>query len=301
LDSVAFDGISYETRHVAVPGGTVVTYSVGTGAETLLIVSGGPGLSCDYVREPHASLAGEGYRIVSYDQLGCGASDRPNDRRLWTLERAVKELEAVRSALALDAVHLLGQSWGAFLALEYALGHPGHIKTLTLEGGAASIPHAITGVQRLRAALGSETLTMMERHEAEGTQGHPEYQAAITILTWRHVCRLQEFPPSLLRSIDSNNLEYFDAVQGKSDFVFTGNLKDWDRLADLGRMTRPVLLLCGYHDVATPACSALMHQRFPKSRMKIFQNSSHLPFIEEPEEYFSVLRAFLDEHTGAKL
>ena len=101
-----------EIRRVPVHGYEVVTYSFGSGDEVLLCLNGGPGLPCDYVRDSHSRLAGDRFRVVAFDQLGCGASDRPDDDSLWTLERYVEEVEIVRTTLGLGKVHLLGQSWG---------------------------------------------------------------------------------------------------------------------------------------------------------------------------------------------
>jgi proline iminopeptidase len=98
---------------VPVHGYEVVTYSFGRGTEVLFCLNGGPGLPCDYVRDSHCRIAGDRYRVVAFDQLGCGASDRPDDDRLWTLERYVEEVEIVRSTLGLGKVNLRGQSWGA--------------------------------------------------------------------------------------------------------------------------------------------------------------------------------------------
>ena len=64
------------------------------------------------------------------------------------------------------------------------------LKTLILEDTAADIPHLVSEIERLRGALGAETVAMMQRHEAEGTLEHPAYKAAVTILNHRHVCRL---------------------------------------------------------------------------------------------------------------
>jgi proline iminopeptidase len=303
LESVSFDGYSYNTQKVEVPGGNVVTYSIGTGREVLLVLHGGPGLSCDYVRDSHARLAGDRYRIVSYDQLGSGASDRPADPTLWRLGRFVEEVEAVRSALGLGKVHLFGQSWGAFLAVEYALTHKDALRTLILEGGAADMPHLASEMLRLKMALGSETVAMMARHEAEGTNDHPEYQGALTVLSWRHLCRLATWPESLKRSISPENMNsaIFNAIQGRNEFTITGNIKDWNRVADLHRIGQPALVLCGQYDEVTPDCAARMHRALPNSRITVFPNSSHTPFLEEPEAYFAVLKSFLDENTAVRL
>lgn len=283
---------------VPVHGHEVVAYSYGSGPEVLFCLNGGPGLPCDYVRDSHSRLAGERFRVVAYDQLGCGASDRPDNDSLWTLQRYVEEVEIVRTTLGLGRVHLLGQSWGTWLGIEYALTYPDAFKTLIIADGAASIPHLIGELERLRAALGPETVAMMQRHEAEGTLDHPEYKGAIDILNYRHVCRLQIWPPAVMRSVGDWNMAPYKAIQGPNEFVYVGSIKDWDRVADLHQITQPALVLCGLHDELTPACSALIHRNLPNSQIAVFPNSSHLPFWEEPEPYFAVLKAFLDDHAG---
>jgi proline iminopeptidase len=287
-----------EIRRVPVHGYEVVTYSFGTGDEVLFCLNGGPGLPCDYLRDSHSRLAGDRYRVVAFDQLGCGSSDRPDDVGLWTLERYVEEVEVVRTALGLGKVHLLGQSWGTWLGIEYALTNPDTFKTLTLADGAADIPHLIGELERLRGALGVETVAMMQRHEAEGTTDHPEYKGAIDILNYRHVCRLQVWPEAVQSSLNHWNAAPYQAIQGPNEFCYTGSIKNWNRIPDLHQITQPALVLCGLHDELTPACSRLMHQALPDSRITVFPNSAHMPFWEEPEAYFAVLQAFLDAHNG---
>jgi proline iminopeptidase len=158
-------------------------------------------------------LIDHGYKVVAFDQLGTGASDRPNDNSLWTIKRYVEETETVRRKLDLGKVHLLGHSWGGWLGIEYALTYPEALKTVILEDTAADIPHLVSELERLRSALGSETVAMMQRHEAEGTLKHPEYQAAITILNYRHVCRLAEWPAPVLHLSSHNNGESTLSIQ----------------------------------------------------------------------------------------
>src|SRR5258708_3969736 len=82
---------------VRVDGHEVVTYSYGdANPEVLFLLNGGPGLACDYLREPLLRMVGEGYRVVTYDQLGTGKADRPEDPALWTLPRYVGEVAAGR-------------------------------------------------------------------------------------------------------------------------------------------------------------------------------------------------------------
>ncbi|WP_342235017.1 proline iminopeptidase-family hydrolase [Inquilinus sp. OTU3971] len=281
---------------IRVDGHKVVAYSFGSGPETVLCLNGGPGLPCDYLRDAHSCLIDQGYRVVAFDQLGTGASDRPTDPALWTITRYVAEVETVRQALGLGRVHLLGHSWGGWLSVEYALTHPEALKTVILEDTAADIPHLIGELERLRAALGPETVAMMQRHEAEGTLDHPVYQAAITILNHRHVCRLDHWPAPVRRSLDDWNMGPYGTIQGPNEFLYTGNLKDWNRLPDMRRITVPVLITCGEHDELTPACALRMKLALPNARLHVFPNSSHMPFYEEPHAYYPVLLDFLKAH-----
>lgn len=136
---------------------------------------------------------------------------------------------------------------------------------------------------------------MMLRHEAGGTLNHPEYQAAITILNYRHVCRLDEWPDSVRASLDDWNMGPYATMQGPNEFCYTGNLKGWDRTAALRRMAMPCLIVVGMHDELTPACALRMHNALPNSEIAVFKNSSHMPMYEESDAYFATIKTFLSK------
>ena len=79
--------------------------------------------------QPLAERLGEHRPAIVYDQLGCGRSDHPDDDSLWTVDRSVAEVDQVREALGLDRCHLLGQSWGGWLAIEYMCREPPRAST----------------------------------------------------------------------------------------------------------------------------------------------------------------------------
>ncbi len=285
-----------ETRRVAVAAHEVVTYSWGAGEEVVFLLSGGPGLPCRYLAEPHLRLVDAGYRVVSYDQLGTGQSDRPKDESLWHVARFAQEVETVRSALGLDRFHLIGHSWGGWLGMEYAVTFPGVLASFVITNSAADIQHLVSELDRLRAGLGVETLRMMQRREAEWSIDHEEYKAAITLLNYRHVCRLDHWPEPLADSVADWNMDPYMAVQGPNEFLYIGNLKDWNRLEAMGGFDEPCLIVAGAHDEMTPDCALRMHGAIPNSEVAIFPNSSHTPFYEEPEPYFARLLEFLHAH-----
>ena len=290
--------IAPDARHVVkVDGYDVVAYDFGKGDDVVFLANGGPGLPCDYLREAHSCLIDHGYRVIAFDQLGTGQSSRPTDPALWTIGRYVEETETVRRALGLGKVHFLGHSWGGWLAIDYALTYPDAIKTLILEDTVADMPHLISELERLRGALGPETVAMMQAHEAAGTIDHPEYLAAITILNYRHVCRLKDWPAPVNRSLSDWNMGPYGTMQGPNEFLYIGNLKDWNRVPDLPKITAPTLITCGEHDELTPACALRMKLGLPNAELKVFANASHMPFYENPGDYYPALLSFLGKHS----
>ena len=260
---------------------------------TIFLLNGGPGLPCNYLRDPHIKLSKKGFRIFTYDQLGCGKSSKPTNSTLWDINRYVEEVEYVRKEFNLGKIILLGHSWGGWLGIEYAIKYQNNIEKLILENTCGDMPHMISELERLRGNLGSETLKMMMKHEAEGTLDHEEYQAAITILNYRHVCRLDVWPQSIYDSLDDWNMEVYGTMQGPNEFLYTGNLKNWNRIDEMTKIAIPTFITVGMHDELTPACSMKMHDALPNSKLKVFKNSSHMPFYEEPENYFTELENFL--------
>ena len=281
-----------ETRKVPVPGGSVVTYSVGDGDETVVVISGGPGCSCDYMRDSHGHYADEGFRVVAWDQLGTGASDKPDDPSLWTIPRFVAELESVRSALDLGRIHIVGNSWGGMLGLEYCLVHQDNVRRFVMANIAASMSLMNLGFKQCKMELGIETAKMMTVRECEGSVEHPEYQAAVNLLLYRHMCRMEEFPAAVQASL----AEFGPALLtmfGPHLFHCTGSLADWDRTADLHRVTVPVLVVTGEHDYVLPEYVAITVNHFPNSRLAMFRGCGHMPFWEDPEAYHAAVVPFL--------
>lgn len=114
----AFAQIPHTDGYATVPGGRIYWRKYGAGPKTpLLTLHGGPGSSHNYLL-PLQALADE-RPIIFYDQLGCGRADAPNEDDTYSIQRSVDEVDAVRSALNLDRVIMLGHSWGALLAVEY--------------------------------------------------------------------------------------------------------------------------------------------------------------------------------------
>jgi proline-specific peptidase len=268
---------------------------VGAGGQIpVLTLHGGPGVGHDYL-EPLQDLAAE-RPVVFFDQLGCGKSDQPDNSSLWRIERFVDEVAAVRQALQLDQVHLFGQSWGGWLAIEYMLAKPSGVVSLTLASSSASLRQFAEETARLKATLPQEVLEPLNHYEAIGDFHHPEYEAAMMEFYGRFICRLDPWPEPLMRSLNNlmSNPVPYEIMQGPNEFTITGNLKDWDRTDRLREISVPTLITCGRYDEMGPACAEVLQHGIPHSEVVIFEQSAHMAHLEETEQYLSVLRNFLD-------
>ena len=275
-----------------VPGGRVWYRIEGGGPGIpLLLLHGGPGIGHDYL-EPMGVL-GDERPVVFYDQLGCGKSDIPTDTSLWTIERFVAEADAVRKGLGLERIHLLGQSWGGWLAIEYMLGKPKGIVSLTLASTSPSSRSFVEGARELVRKLPGDTHKTIELCEAEGTTDSPEYQVACMVFYQNHLCRIQPWPASLLRSMANVFVSpVYGHMWGPSEFTCTGNLKDWDRENRIAEIQAPTLITTGRYDEMVVPIAEMMHASIPNSELRIFEDSSHCAHAEEPEPYAQVLRDF---------
>lgn len=285
---------SHATREgrVSVPGGTIWYTVVGDAAAApLLTVHGGPGFTHDYL-EPLAALADE-RPVIFYDQLGSGRSDKPDDSSLWYVDRFVAELGQLVDALGYERIHLLGQSWGTIVAAEYALQRPDTLSSLIFSSPMLSVPRYAAAAAGLRATLPADIQAVLDRHEAAGTTDSAEYQDAAMTFYRHHICRLDPWPEPLLRSASQLNQTIYETMQGPSEFTITGSYKDYDITDRLPELTIPTLFLCGRFDEMRPEDTGWYASLVPGAELEVFEHSSHMPHLEEPERYLQVLRDFL--------
>jgi proline iminopeptidase len=283
-----------EEGFIDVPGGRAWFTRLGSGDATpILLLHGGPGAGHDYLAPLGEALAADRL-VVMYDQLGCGRSEQPDDTSLWTVDRFVAELDAVRAALALDHIHLLGQSWGGWLAIEYMTRGATGIDHLVLASTSASTREFMEGAQLLIDQLPEPHRSVLIEGGARGEYDTPEYEAAVTEFYKRHLCRLDPWPPALNASVANldGNVVY-ETMNGPTEFDVIGPLRTWDRTADLGRIGVPTLITVGRHDEIPPSCAETMRAGIPDARVVVFEHSGHVSHLEEPDAYLAAVREFL--------
>ena len=263
------------------------------GRDPLLCLHGGPGSTHNYFT-PLERLAEDGRAVVIYDQIGCGNSDRPDDVE-WSVVVFLDELAALRDQLGLERVHLLGTSWGGMLALEHALSGYGGLASLVLSSTLASVEEWVAEALRLRALLPAGVVATFERCEAAGDYASVEYRQALDVFDDHYVHRGAVGRPELDRMQAGLGRESYAAMIGPSEWIVTGALAGWDVRARLGEIEVPALVARGAHDMCTETVAATLLAGLPHSREAVFEESSHMPALEEPERYRAVVGAFLRE------
>jgi L-proline amide hydrolase len=292
-DRIPFRG--YETWYRSVDSES------GDVAVPVLCLHGGPGANWLHL-QPYEALANE-RRVVFYDQLGAGNSQvaEPHDPSMWTPELYVEEVDAVREALGLERVHVLGHSWGGMLGMQYAATQPDGLVSLIAQSSPPSVPAWMPEVARLRSELPAEVEATLREHEAAGTTDSPEYEEAVMVFYERHLCRVEPWPDWLVECfrILEENPEVYHAMNGPSEFHVIGTIRDWDITPQLGRIEVPTLLFCGRHDEVTPATVELAHRGIAGSELVVLEESSHMAQAEEPERTLELVRGFLAGAEGA--
>ncbi len=276
-----------------------VTGDLAGGAVPLVILHGGPGAAHNYLLRV-ADLALTGRPVIHYDQLGCGRSTHLPDRgeEFWTVRLFLDELDNLLAGLGVGRYHLLGQSWGGMLAAEHAVERPGGLASLVISNSPASMDLWMSEAGRLRRGLPPDVRQTLDRHEADGTVDDPAYREATQVYYDEHVCRVVPNPPEVRATMNQMDEDptVYRTMNGPSEFYCIGTLRSWSIVERLDRIAVATLLVSGRFDEATPATVQPYVDRIEDVRWEMFESSSHMPFVEEPERYLEVVGAFLAEH-----
>ncbi|TWP35224.1 alpha/beta fold hydrolase [Leekyejoonella antrihumi] len=269
----------------------------------LVVLHGGPGAAHNYTLRI-ARLAERGRPVVHYDQLGVGNSTHLPERGadFWTVELFLNELDNLLGQLGIgERYHLLGQSWGGMLGAEHAVRRPTGLGSLVLANSPASDELWIKETARIRTQLPNNVQQTLAKHEAQGTTDHADYKAAVQVYNQHFVCRLVPTPPEVLASDAATDADptVYHTMNGPSEFHVIGTLRDWTIIDRAARINVPTLLINGRYDEATTATMQPFDDLIPDVRWEVFEESSHMPHIEEEERYLAVVGDFLDAQDRA--
>lgn len=263
----------------------------------LLMIHGGPGGShASFL--PALSLADE-RAVILYDQLDCGRSAQPGDPANWTVERFVSEIDAIREALDVDALHILGASWGGAVALEYAARQPKGLHSLILQGPLISTARWLDDAEALRRMLPADVQRTMRDHETAGTTNDPAYQAAVDAFYARFWRR--EPPPAYLTAYEKTipqpfNRRLYETMWGPTEFASTGTLRHYDGEPLLSRVAAPTLFLCGEFDEARPETCRRFAARMDKAKLVVVPGAAHRIQTDRTDAYVAAIRQHISRY-----
>ena len=267
---------------------------------TVLCLHGGPGGS-HWSAINMADIAPSGYKVVWYDQLGCGKSERLANYSDCTIEKASDEVEGVRQELGLGTCHLWGYSYGGCLALQAILRHPTGFRSLTVASGYASTNELYDEVMKLVAALPPKIRHVIEEYEAQGRTADPKYAKAAGYFMRKHVSDLKVAPYGLSIMMSGMNNGLAKALMGDTDAItapVTGTLATWDVRRDLRRIKVPTLVTVGARDFVTPKCAETTHRGIRGSKLVVFRKSGHNAIEKERDLFMKTMIGFLGTVSG---
>jgi proline iminopeptidase/L-proline amide hydrolase len=287
-----------------VPGGRVyvrVNGRVDGPRLPVVMIHGGPGGN-------HAAfltalaLASE-RAVILYDQLDSGLSERPNDRRNWTVDRFTDEVEAVRSALGVPRWHVLGASWGGTIALEYGARRPAALAGLVLASPLVSTRSWLADAAALRKQLPPDVQATLRQCDppASITPACEKATDAFYANFNRREPRSDGYEAYVaahpaLRS----HTKLYETMWGSSEFVSTGTLKNYDGERLLTKLYGAhTLFIDGQYDEARPSTIGNFAERVRGAEFAVIPGAGHGFLSDRPEEALGILRPWLERQDCA--
>jgi proline iminopeptidase len=285
-------------RFVTVAGRREFEYtSQGHGPATLLVHPGGPGFTYHYLR-PLLKLANAHLRVVLFNPRGVGRSWKPRRSDAYTVRNEAEDVEAIRRALGIEELHLLGFSAGGFAALEYAGRFQSKLTSLLLCATAGSAEEIRVANRTMRLSAGPRLRQRLKALEAAKAFDSPEYQELSGAIARPFMSRfLRELPRDLGPKFLSRDVYRTMMTRTGDEFAVDGTLAKWDGRRYYSRIEVPTLVLIGRYDSLLDA-SRDMADRIVPAHLRVLPRSSHLAHLEQPKEFLNAIREFLLDVTG---
>lgn len=282
-----------------IPLGSTSLYARAIGkGPPIIILHGGPDFDHGYFL-PAMDRLTDAYHLFYYDQRGRGRSAegvRPED---VTLASDVEDIDRVMQYFRLDAPALLGHSWGAVLALEYALRHPTRVSRLILMNPA---PASATDVALVRKQYLERLGSDMDRQRAivagaAYQAGDPEAVAARYRIHFKPSLKRPEDYEQMMATMKAGFIS-----QGKDGILKARAVEDqlmrdtwqvpgYDLLPKLRSLRVPTLVITGDHDFMAVAGDHIA-RAIPNAVLVTISDCGHFTFLECPDQVRNALDSF---------
>ena len=268
-------------------GNEVFYASIGQG-RPMLLMHGGSGLDHTYFR-PWLDTLSDQVQLIYYDQLGQGRSARPQSYEGISMGTWADEADALRASLGFDRIILFGHSFGGFIAQEYALRHGEHLDGLVLCDTAPVLDYQDVIMANAQSRGTTEQVQAVIAGLSAPVADDASFQQLLTTILPLY---FNKYDPEVGKQMD-------DATQYSARGFNQGMgvcLPTFNVLSRLGEITVPTLVIAGRHDWITPPAQGgeRLHAGIPYSKLIIFEESGHFPFIEEHDKFVETVRNWIN-------
>jgi len=264
----------------------------------LVLLHGGPGSTHNYFELLDDLADLDGRTLVMYDQLGCGESYVEGHEELWTYDTWNRELACLREHLSLDQCHLLGQSWGGMLAIEYLVDmQPAGVQSLVLSSSLSSCTLWSAEQHRRLRHFSPEDQEIVRQAEKNGNYDSPAFRDVERRFMERYCAGpISLDSPECLRRPKRTGRASYLAMQGDNELTPTGQFRDWDYTERLACIVQPTLIISGTDDLCSPLVAKTMADRIPHARWELMADCRHMCFADDTPHYLELLKSWLDAH-----
>ena len=268
-----------------------------SGKTPLVALHGGPGFLGKSAMTVAQYAEKSGRPAVIYDQIGCGSSSllREKPKEFWQADIFVQEFYELIKHLGIeDNFAINGHSWGGLLAAEIAITQPRGLKALVLSSPLGDSDTWVAGVKELLAQMPSEISSVIIKHEEAGTTTTDEYMEAAFKFYDKHVIRIP-MPQDVIEIFDEAlaDQNVYNAMWGPSELMCNGTLAGHVVTDRLDRIIAPTLIISGKYDECMASTAGAYLSGIKGSRWELFEESSHLSYVEEAAKYQRVMNDFL--------
>ena len=261
--------------------GTEIFYEQRGEGPPCIALHGGLGMDHQYLLRTLAPLE-EQLRMIYLDHRGNGRSGRPPMESI-TMEQFADDAAGLLDELGIESAIIVGHSYGGFVAQEFALRHSGRLRALIL-------------VDTTPGQLGA-TETPDEEQGPPIPEGMVELMSTAPASDADLAGLMRRMLPYYFHAMTPDQAEpamagmVFSADAMVRGFEVLAGWSSVDRLPDI---TAPTLLLWGRHDLVCSLPQATrIANRLPDAEVRVFENSGHFPFVEEPRPFFEGVREWL--------
>jgi proline iminopeptidase len=262
--------------------GAVIYYEVIGGGAPVVLLSGGPGFSPDYLR-PIAEKLKDDYQFILLHQRGTGKSSSTTELQL---PRLVEDLEALRKKLDEPKLVLVGHSFGGIVSMMYAREHPDQTGMLVLVSSGGP---TLKSVVKFNANLESRFTAEEKATIAEWT-GRLKKDHSRAVLEITRAKTAAYFADRSKAHLLTDTLT-FDSFNDATFWAIVPQMMALDLRAGLEKVQAPVLVIHGKQDPLETAQE--VHEIFPGSDLVLLDDAGHFPWLEQPDKFYEALGGFL--------